>query len=225
MKKTRTPNWLKWGAVPVVKIWEGVALSLDIDPDSIDREYSSKAEATITKAIGQYGDRLFVATRNVRRHPMLQPVALEVCPSEELTVKLSDFASFAMSLGWEIPSQLATLVAPGELHHAFSEALPGGITAADAMYDERLREMNEGSPTSRPSAETRRINTLQKLVLAMAMAQYGWRQGARNSATGSKAGSIYADVIKHLGETHSVDEDTIRDVLEQAAKDFPPLPR
>lgn len=63
--------------------------------------------------------------------------------------------------------------------------------------------------------------TLQRLVLAMAKAKYRWEPGEKNSATGTKAGSIYADVVEQLGEGRKVDPDTIRRVLQQAADDFP----
>lgn len=134
---------------------------------------------------------------------------------------------WARSRGYQIPPQLAEAAGTtsDKALPLISDFIPyaGGITWVDALHDKRLRsvlaEQTGGSDTS-ASGETKRLATLQKLVLAMAKAKYGWLpDGKRNPATGTKAGSIYADVAEQLGE--SIDPDTIRDVLNQADKDFP----
>lgn len=103
-----------------------------------------------------------------------------------------------------------------------SEYFRGGVTLLDAEFDSRLKQDEGRNPDVSASGETKRWSTLQRLVLAMAKAKYDWMpDGRRNSATGEKTGSICADVVAHLGEGRRISPDTIRDVLNQADKDFP----
>jgi hypothetical protein len=134
---------------------------------------------------------------------------------------------WAAKKGYEIPAPLAGLVPPTLDDVQLDDIcrFAGGVTAIDAAYDKRLAPASKeqvGDLESTASSETRRLITLQKLVLAMAKEKYGWEPGEKNPATGTKVGSIYADVIKQLGETRRIDADTIRRVLQQADKDFPP---
>jgi hypothetical protein len=223
MKRHRAPNWRKWGVVPDVRIWEGVSLSLNVDPDSLDQEYSWKAEGRIFRESQEFQDRLFVVRRNLGRNEGLRPTAINMSDSADSSVRLSDLASFARSINWTVPAEFDAL-APNRWQP--SEGLfAGGITSIDCEFDPRIRSALDSDTSNRESStggEKRRVATLQKLVLAMAKAKYGWQpDDKRSKATGEKAGSIYVDVLKQLGERRRIDADTIRGVLEQANSEFP----
>jgi hypothetical protein len=138
---------------------------------------------------------------------------------------------WATAKGYAIPPALSDLVAPTEGHASSptegTQLFAGNITYTDAEYDEQLRQVTSAkseaaASESNSSGDTKRIATLQKLVLAMAKEKYGWSlSNERNPATGTKSGSIYFDVIKHLGQGRGMDPDTIRLALQQAEKEFP----
>jgi hypothetical protein len=133
-------------------------------------------------------------------------------------VSPKSWVTWAAGKGYEIPPALADLVSPVK---AKTPSLPivadwfaGGVTSIDAAYDKRLAgssDVKTGELESTASGETKRLATLQKLVLAMAKEKYGWSSSSdKNPATGTKSGSIYSHVIKHLGDSRRVSEDTIR---------------
>lgn len=232
MSNTRAPNWSKWRAVPDVKIWEGVALSLDIEPDDVKHSGRSwMVDEHLFDESKEFRDRIFVATRNIGKG--LRAIGLVIGDPASAKVSLTQFIDWALTLNWSMPGQLRRL-SPNQQStlpiRDDVQLFPGGLTWVDAHYDENLKaalereqaDKSAGSAASTSaSGETRRTGTLLRLVLAMAKAKYGWSPDKRNTATGEKGGSIYADVIAQLGEGRKVDADTIRIILEQANEDFP----
>jgi hypothetical protein len=212
--------------VPSVELWEGVALSMNIEPREVRREYSWKAEARFYHESQEFNDRLLVATRNVTRHWMLRPTAKLATALDESRVDLPYFAAFADSLNWNIPpelKQLARLPPALQMLYPNVDVPHDLIAAANEAARERLigEEVPAAAAPTSTSGESRRLSTLQRLVLAMAKAKYGWVRGARNEATGEKAESIYADVIAQLGEDRKIEAETIRKVLNEADDAFP----
>ena len=109
MAKDRSPNWAKWKHIPEVMLWQAVALSLDIDPDVADRSYSWKAEATLTGESKAFKDRLDVLLANFDRHSLLKPTSLSLSDRDESTLRIDMFATWAISLDWIVPPQLASM--------------------------------------------------------------------------------------------------------------------
>jgi hypothetical protein len=91
---------------------------------------------------------------------------------------------------------------------------------------EKLRVINSSEQITAKSTlratelSTTERTTMLKLILGMAIDAYQYDpQSSRNKATGANKGSIHAALSLH---GLSVDEDTIRKYLTEAAKLFPP---
>ena len=102
------PNWPKWRHVPQVRLWEGVALSLDVEP----KQFEANAYALIQGQLyagewEEFRSRLFVATRNL--HGTLKARGPAADHPEECMVSRSEFAAWAISLEWKIPDEFACL--------------------------------------------------------------------------------------------------------------------
>jgi hypothetical protein len=150
------PNWPKWRHVPQVRLWEGVALSLDVEP----KQFEAKAYALIQGQLyagewEEFRSRLFVATRNL--HGALKAKSPIAGYPEECMVSLSELAAWAISVGWKIPGEFAIL--------AESQRTP-------TQRDDK-REV--------PELTTRERQTAHKLILGMAIGGYGYDPKAERS--------------------------------------------
>ena len=128
MNSERPINWDVWLHVPTVRLWEGVALSLNIEPSRVvmHRIGSNEALAAgrpVFREEEEFKDRLFVATRNLAVAPELKLISESKHP-EYSEVSLSGFAAWARSVKWKVPIKLTQLgkrwTNPGEI----TEAVP-----------------------------------------------------------------------------------------------------
>jgi hypothetical protein len=123
MEIGREPNWSKWQNVPEIELWEAVALSLNIDPSKIkDRPIGG---IHIFADVQEFEDRLFVAKRNVGPGKSLTIAVINAMAPANTLVPIPIFVSWALSMQWEMPEQLASL----------------------ASTDSRLSEFDQHSPT------------------------------------------------------------------------------
>ena len=91
-------DWNFWEDIPDVAIWEGVALSLDIDPELIrDRIRDNK----LLHDFPEFAKRLDLATRNWRRFTRIS--ASNGYPAERKVTKI-DFPNLARE--WECPTEM-----------------------------------------------------------------------------------------------------------------------
>lgn len=104
----RTPNWKKWKLIPNAKIWEIVALSLDIEPTkvkikSLSWMAGSHAGKPIFEESPEFLNRIEIITANAGASTLLKPFTdtLEISSSCELNI--SDVGVWANSIGWELP--------------------------------------------------------------------------------------------------------------------------
>ena len=112
----RAINWAKWWHVEHLRIWEAIALSLEIDPDSVKhRCYGGIGEWYIDES-REFRDRLFVACRNLG--------SKEVALSPDARVDRLEVLRLASSVKWELPARLEVL-------------------AFDPEKDVQLRDMRE----------------------------------------------------------------------------------
>ncbi len=111
MKPDRRPKWAKWKLLPEVKVWEAVALSLNIEPKQIKRERLFLMGATHPfKEGSEFGDRLDVTCENLlntQHFPTSGTLNME--GKYRCGVSLREFASFAGVVAWEVPAELADL--------------------------------------------------------------------------------------------------------------------
>jgi hypothetical protein len=127
------PDWRLWRQIPTAKVWEAVALSLDIDPTTVRRVDLKAANAALAlrgDKIGlmakqqallwsgptsrfdeseEFNERLEVTVRNEERLPNVAEAPDH--PADRM-VGLAQFAAMAGALQWEVPRELAQLPKP-----------------------------------------------------------------------------------------------------------------
>jgi hypothetical protein len=106
----RRPKWNKWRLIPEVRLWEAVALSLDIDPEKV--RYNSKrwidAQHRFSES-DRFNERLEITRRNVGSGKSLTSRTLSLDEPTNCTVSLKQFTDWAHSIEWKIPAELAEL--------------------------------------------------------------------------------------------------------------------
>ena len=144
-KAIRKPDWTTWLHVQHVSLWEGVLLSLDVEPADHDydaRQLEVDAQRSVALKTNTWSDaakRLMVARRNVCEGGRLKDSLYAA--SADTQVLLLKFVSWAESVKWELPAQLAALMeSTGQ--PALSKRWPWGdyetkplSVLAEAVYD------------------------------------------------------------------------------------------
>jgi hypothetical protein len=101
---SRTPNWQKWCLMPHAKLWELVALSLDIDPDSVSHHKQSWMHGThLFEESRDFRDRIDIALANVQ---YFEVVALNMGDATASKYTVASFAAWAQSNALEIPKEM-----------------------------------------------------------------------------------------------------------------------
>ncbi len=192
----RKPNWEKWKHVPDVKVWEGVALSLDIEPDKVRfNQYGWMGDGLAFKESKELDERIFVAKRNLTSGGSLRPTSITMGDPARSMVRLSQFAEWALSLGWRVPADLAGL------------ASSPSVTV-----------VTETSGTEKPLEGKGRASAL-KLILGLAIGGYGYNP----QATRSTIPKEIADDLLLSGIT--LTDETVREWLRAAAQEVAWYPR
>jgi hypothetical protein len=107
--KNRAPNWALWKHIPAVKIFEAVALSLNIEPSRIRHSPNSwMADKRLFDESDEFKDRLFVVERNLEKLGVVNFANVQYF-NEDPVVGLPRFAVWAVSLGWSLPSELVDI--------------------------------------------------------------------------------------------------------------------
>lgn len=102
-EKHRPPDWDVWRLVEDVRLWEAVALSLNIEPRKVQHSRNSWMHGrAVFLEREEFEKRLFAASRSAD----LPRITLPSDPSLA-TVSLSEFAKWSRSIGWSIPDELA----------------------------------------------------------------------------------------------------------------------
>jgi hypothetical protein len=114
MKARETPRWSKWRLMPRVRVWEATALSLNIEPVSINTNSQGWMGSTAFAEGPEFEDRLEVLSRNVAHNgaALIRQDVLPV-PASSAEILLPAFVTWAVNVGWDLPPELAVL-APKE---------------------------------------------------------------------------------------------------------------
>jgi hypothetical protein len=160
----RVPNWKKWGAVPEVKLWEGVALSLGIEPGEVNHSPDSWiAGEHLFREAEQFRERLFIASRNLGGPGALRPTAITIGEPSECKVLLKQFVAWAKGLSWQpLPEEFVALGSGEVIEPGLTEQqritwgrkdlwtiretsflLCGRLPDYGAPYDEQLNEATD----------------------------------------------------------------------------------
>ncbi len=102
-------DWQVWQHIPEAKLWEAVALSQNVEPRSIKiNPHSWMGSRLIFEEPKQFTDRLLVAERNLTSG-QLRALSIIMGRPTQCTISLSQFATWALSIGWDIPPELARM--------------------------------------------------------------------------------------------------------------------
>lgn len=102
-----TPNWNKWNLMPEVEIWQAAALSLNIDPDSIDmndRWSYMQIKSAFEDMQRDYIDRLEIIAGHIGH--TLSRTNKRGMNIWQANVMLTEFVSWCGRSNISIPSQL-----------------------------------------------------------------------------------------------------------------------
>jgi len=107
----RKPKWEKWRLMPDVALWEGVALSLNIEPTLVKHSaHSWMVEEHMFDEEAAFRERLEIASRNLGTDKALLPVAGVSNDRVDVLVKLVSFAAWAVKIGWaDLPAEFVDI--------------------------------------------------------------------------------------------------------------------
>lgn len=168
--KDRKPNWSVWANVPRLKLWEAVALSLNIDPQQVrfnrNGWMAGPGRGPSIDEGQDFDDRMTVAQANVSLTGPLIPNQLYqgVLEDRSAVVKLSEFGALANSIKWQLPDDFPC--APSNetpeqrrtrikrKHTALTASGHTSPTKAladqEGVSEERIRQLIRGSGKSAP---------------------------------------------------------------------------
>lgn len=148
METGREPNWSKWQNVLEIKLWEAVALSLNIEPKKIiDHPYRNRHGFA---DIQEFEDRMFVAKGNLGQGKRLTAVTNLVSPADTL-IPIPKFVAWALSIQWELPPQLANLASNDSLKSEFDKGSPTYPQELDIAL-QAWREVSKSKEKGKPKA-------------------------------------------------------------------------
>ena len=85
-------------------------MSLNIEPDKVEHSHDSWMVGThLFYEPQEFKDRIFVACKNLGDRPLLEATGPAMEHPEACEVRLVDFVSWAISIGWDIPGELAEI--------------------------------------------------------------------------------------------------------------------
>ena len=100
--ESREPTWAVWSNIPAAKIWEAVALSLNIEPRKVRHIGTSwMGDNHGFKERQDFEDRILVAKNAPSTAGGLPRVVVSLYDPTESKVNLAEFAQWARNLGWD----------------------------------------------------------------------------------------------------------------------------
>lgn len=139
----RDVDWEVWQHIPEAKLWEAVALSLNLDPRRIKiNRHSWMASDLIFEERKEFSDRLLVAQRNLTSGNLMARHYNSASPNV-CSVSLGEFSVWALSIGWTLPPVLTKI---------------GESVGAN--------KVQQPPPTEKPLG-TRERNTIARIIAAL----------------------------------------------------------
>jgi hypothetical protein len=113
-------DWDFWLDMQTVKIWQAVALSMDIDPDKFIEKRTAEGfdGYRTTKEKGDFDKRCEMLTKkvftneNLRSTKGVRPKGINQPKNPNAEIYLKGFPEWALRKNWDIPKELKTLVDP-----------------------------------------------------------------------------------------------------------------
>lgn len=102
----RSPPWTIWNNIPELRVFEAVALSLNIDPRKLRRSpHGWMAGKRLFDEDEEFNERLFVAERNLTQIGVVDSARAHY-EGHEPIVRLDSFLAWARRIGWALPAEL-----------------------------------------------------------------------------------------------------------------------
>ena len=170
MHRDRKPNWNKWRHVPDVTVWEAAALSLGIEPLTVQiSPHSWMVEQLVFHESEELKTRIFVAGRNLMTDGALTAKTIVAGDPASCIVSLPRFAAWALSLPWEVPPEFA------DLARAAEKKAPNASGAREQLLEGKAR------------------TSALKLILGMALGGYGY------DPTSTRSRCVTRRSVGHVG--------------------------
>jgi len=121
--RTNRVDWDFWLDMQIVKIWQAVALSMNIDPDKFYEErtaegydgYRTKEEKDkFNKRCEILTNKVFT-NENLRSTKGVRPKGINQRKNANSEIYLKSFPEWALRKNWDIPEELKSLVDPEDL--------------------------------------------------------------------------------------------------------------
>lgn len=157
MESGREPNWKKWQNLTEITVLEGVALSLNIEPSLVN---DHRQNFPMSRRIGprdpfaenqQFLDRIFQVQRNLGTSKGLVVAVVKVSPLDSM-IPISNFATWALSNGWEVPHEFASFAENASVTPEFdklSPTYPPELDLALQAWRAVLKSNEKGKPKAR----------------------------------------------------------------------------
>jgi hypothetical protein len=100
--KTQPENWDKWSNMVSAHLWEAVALSLNLEPNTANVLVTDMGNLNIRKAPAKFTERLDIAENYVRTG-RLEFLNWGNRGGKFCEVELSEFSSWAIEIEWDLP--------------------------------------------------------------------------------------------------------------------------
>ena len=144
----RTPDWATWLHVPEVALWEGTALSLNIEPTKVKYDPDGRVfDSPLFDEQKEFHRRISLASRNLEREPALELASIRIGQPEHCQVSLTGFAAWACSIDWEVPPNFAEVgkrwTSPTEEPKAIRTAGNDRSAVTQSEYWQKLKNLAE----------------------------------------------------------------------------------
>lgn len=113
----KTPDWSEWGLMPKVELWQAVALSMNLEPHALRKDVHTpllgfgsffKPNSFPSSAIErEFEKRLRILGANLEYSKQFSDAIVNYGELRLSIVALPEFSAWAVSVGWEIPEELA----------------------------------------------------------------------------------------------------------------------
>ena len=148
------PDWSLWRHIPQVKLWQAVLLSLNVDPDGLDSDYTDFDDAL--EATPDAIKRLRLLIANLSDRTYFRPSTLNLGDSRLHGVYLADFSRWAVSkMLWpNLPSEFVSIAG----------SLPTEFSKVPTARNPDVRVGKETSKNGNPTPEIRRAKRTSKAI-------------------------------------------------------------
>lgn len=112
----KSVDWDYWRQIPKVAIWQGVLLTLNSEPNEyrFDKNINSLVKALPWEDghnanLPQFNRRLEIACKNLGTKLCVDYEKTELTDDKDVEVLIDEFVSWAISCGWDMPSECIAL--------------------------------------------------------------------------------------------------------------------